>query len=50
MSLNNFVERLPHGLKIEISLHIFEDRYKKVKYFKGSNPNFISWICPLLKP
>jgi hypothetical protein len=31
--LNNFVEDLPHKLKIEVSLYIYEERYKSIKFF-----------------
>jgi hypothetical protein len=48
--LNCFVEELPHALKVEVSLYIYEDRYNKIKFFLGKTPAFISWLCPLLKP
>ena len=48
--LNKFVEDLPYKLRIEVSLYIYEDRYKKIKFFKNRSPSFISWLCPLLKP
>lgn len=48
--LTNFIEELPHKLKIETSLYIYEDRYNKVKFLKGRSPSFITWLCPLLKP
>jgi CRP-like cAMP-binding protein len=48
--MNNFVEDLPHQLKVEVSLYIYEERYKKLKFFKNRNATFISWLCPLLKP
>lgn len=44
------MQDLPHKLKIEVSLYIYEDRYNKIKFFKGRTPSFISWLCPLLKP
>lgn len=47
---NKFVDELPHKLKIEVSLYIYEERYKKIKYFQGKTPSFISWLCPLLTP
>ena len=31
-------------------LYIHEERYKAIKFFKGKNRSFITWICPLLKP
>jgi len=47
---NNFVISLPHKLKIEVSLYIYEDRYKKIKFFRNRSASFISWLCPLLQP
>lgn len=48
--LNKFVEDLPHALKVEVSLYIYEERYNKIKFFLGKTPAFVSWLCPLLKP
>lgn len=48
--INLFVDDLPHKLKIEVSLYIYEERYKKIKFFQGKSPSFISWLCPLLQP
>jgi len=33
--INDFLKELPHTLKIELSLHIYEDRYKQINFFKG---------------
>ena len=33
-----------------MSLYIYEQRYKKIKFFKDRSATFISWLCPLLKP
>jgi len=41
---------LPHKLKVEASIYIFEKRYRGIKFFKNSSCSFISWICPILKP
>ena len=49
--LNRWVDELPHKLKIEVSVYIYEQRYKNIKFFIDKNqPSFISWMCPLLKP
>lgn len=48
--INQFVETLPHKLKIEVSLYIYEERYKRIRFFKKMTVSFISWICPLMKP
>lgn len=48
--INEFVEDLPQKLRIEVSLYIYEERYKKIKFFRKMNASFITWICPLMKP
>ena len=35
--LNKWVEELPHKLKIEVSVYIYEQRYKNLKFFDGSS-------------
>lgn len=49
-SINKFVEELPHKLRIEVSLYIYEERYRRIRFFKKMSASFISWICPLMKP
>ena len=46
--VNTFVDELPHKLKIEVSLYIYEERYKNIMFFQGKSPSLISWLCPLL--
>ena len=48
--LNNFVEDLPHQLKIDVSLFLHEQTYMKIDFLKGRTSYFKAWICPLLKP
>ena len=49
--LNNFIQCLPHKMKIEVSLYVYERIYKDIKFFHNRNQtSFISWMCPLLKP
>lgn len=48
--MNQFVEELPHKLKMQVSLYIYEQRYSRINFFKGKSPSFILWLCPLLKP
>ena len=31
--INTFVDELPHKLKIEVSLYIYEERYKNIMFF-----------------
>jgi hypothetical protein len=44
------MDELPHKLKIEISLYLHEDTYKKINFLHDKSMSFIAWICPLLKP
>ena len=44
------MDELPHKLKIEISLYLHEDTYKKINFLHDKSLSFIAWICPLLKP
>ena len=46
----NFVDDLPHKMKVEMSLFIHEKRFKKIKFFKNKTISFITWLCPLLRP
>lgn len=50
IEIENFLEELPHHLKAQFVLYIHEERYKAIKFFKGKNRSFITWICPQLKP
>ena len=47
--INQFVNDLPHKLKLEVSLYIHEQTYKRIDLFKGKSSAFIAWVCPLLK-
>lgn len=48
--ITNFVDELPHKIKVECSLYIYEHRYSKIKFFVDRSASFIAWMCPLLKP
>ena len=47
-----FLDNLPHKLKMEVSVYIHESRYNKLKFLYENNKSnsFISWFCPLLNP
>lgn len=47
--LNKFVDKLPINLKTPLSICIYENLYENVDFLKKKTPQFISWICPLLK-
>jgi hypothetical protein len=48
--VSNFVEELPHKLKVELSLVIHQQMYQAIHFFKDKEKCFLSWIVPLLKP
>ena len=48
--LAEFLDDLPQGLRLEVSLFVHEATYKKIKFLKERSSSFIAWICPLLKP
>lgn len=48
--LSKFVEELPQDLRLEVSLFIYEDTFRKIEFLKDRPVSFIAWICPLLKP
>lgn len=35
---------------MQLSIYIYEQKYKRIKFLKNQSTTFISWICPLLKP
>ena len=43
------MEALPIDLKTNLSIHIYRDFYENVEFLKDRSPQFISWICPILK-
>lgn len=49
-SVNKFIEELPHNLRTDLSIYIYEKVYKRVDFLKKRSKAFISWICPQLKP
>lgn len=48
--LIEFIDELPNNLKLEVSMFIHENTYKKITFLKRQSAMFISWICPRLKP
>ena len=47
--MHAFLAELPHGLMVDISLFIYEERYKFIRFFQDKQSSFISWVCPLLR-
>ena len=50
LDLHEFIETLPHSLRLEVSLFVFEKTFKQIDFLKERPVSFIAWICPLLKP
>ena len=48
--LTTFLDVLPQGLKIEVSLFIHEKTYKKIWFLQDQAWTFIAFICPMFKP
>lgn len=48
--LTRFLDDLPHKLKTEVSLYVYESRYENIQFFKNRGVSFILWMCPLLRP
>ena len=36
-------------MRTPLSIHIYRSVYENVDFLKSKHPQFISWICPLLK-
>lgn len=48
-SVSQFVEDLPLDLKTPLSITIYRELYSNVDFLMTKDPQFIAWICPLLK-
>jgi hypothetical protein len=44
------MEDLPHNLKIELSVFLYNKTFKSIDFLSDQSQSFIAWICPLLKP
>ena len=47
--MNKFLDDLPLKLKVDISLFIYEERYKHIKFLGDKSSTFLQWVCRLLK-
>ena len=47
--MNRFLDELPHNLKMDVSLFIYEERYKNIKFFNDKSISFLQWVCRLLR-
>lgn len=48
--IQNFIDKLPQTLGIQLTVCIHEARYKRINFTKHKSKSFISWLCPLMKP
>lgn len=48
--INEFLSSLPHKLKMQMQLCIYESRFQKIKFFKDKQLSYIAWFSHLLKP
>ena len=46
----NFMDELPHKLKVELAMEIHKQMYQIVVFFQGKDKSFIAWIGKLLRP
>jgi hypothetical protein len=45
-----FIEELPHKLKLELAMVIHQKMYSSVAFFKDKDKSFIAWIATLIRP
>jgi hypothetical protein len=45
-----FLDELPHKIKIELAMKIHAQMYSNIKFFKEKDKTFIAWVGTLLRP
>lgn len=45
-----FMEELPHKLKLELAMQIHKKMYENVNFFKNKDKSFIAWIGTVIRP
>jgi hypothetical protein len=45
-----FLDELPHKIKLELAMKIHEQMYQDIKFFKNKEKSFIAWIGTLMRP
>lgn len=48
--LHHFLQELPHKLRTQVALYVYDRRYKHIKFFQARSQSFVLWIIPRLKP
>lgn len=46
----NFMEELPHKLKLELAMIMMQRMYSGVSFFQDKEKSFLAWIARLIKP
>ena len=47
---HNFLQTLPHKLKLELSAYIYQSTYENLYFLQDKSNSFVAWICPLFRP
>jgi voltage-gated potassium channel len=45
-----FIDELPHKIKLELAMQIHNKTYANVAFFKDKDQSFIAWISTLIRP
>jgi len=46
----NFMDELPHKIKLELAMQIHKKMYETINFFRGKEKSFIVWIGIVLRP
>ena len=46
----DFLNTLPHKLKMDVTHIIHEKRYQNIRFLKDKSNSFLQWLCPLFTP
>ena len=47
--INEFVQTISPKLRTKVILLTYRETYKKIQFLQHKPPNFVTWICPLLR-
>ena len=47
--INQFVQTISPKLRTKVILLTYRETYKKIQFLQHKPPNFVTWICPLLR-
>lgn len=46
----DFLDNLPHKLRMDVTHIIHEKRYQNIKFLNNKSNSFLNWLCPLFTP